>query len=144
MLPLIISGNDKYMDWYSDAININYFNFKGRARRKEYWMFVLIDTAIIVSLYLAILYFSDLYSRDFNAIGFVLTVFFVIYIIVTFIPSLSVTVRRLHDTGRSGWWLLALLIPFGGIIIFVFSCLDSHPGDNRFGPNPKTNHPVAL
>ncbi|EPU3937273.1 DUF805 domain-containing protein [Morganella morganii] len=131
------------MDWYSDAININYFNFKGRARRKEYWMFVLIDTAIIVSLYLAILYFSDLYSRDFNAIGFVLTVFFVIYIIVTFIPSLSVTVRRLHDTGRSGWWLLALLIPFGGIIIFVFSCLDSHPGDNRFGPNPKTNHPVA-
>lgn len=132
------------MDWYSDAININYFNFKGRARRKEYWMFVLIDTAIIVSLYLAILYFSDLYSRDFNAIGFVLTVFFVIYIIVTFIPSLSVTVRRLHDTGRSGWWLLALLIPFGGIIIFVFSCLDSHPGDNRFGPNPKTNHPVAL
>ncbi|HGY2264843.1 DUF805 domain-containing protein [Morganella morganii] len=131
------------MDWYSDAININYFNFKGRARRKEYWMFVLIDTAIIVSLYLAILYFSDLYSRDFNAIGFVLTVFFVIYIIVTFIPSLSITVRRLHDTGRSGWWLLALLIPFGGIIIFVFSCLDSHPGDNRFGPNPKTNHPVA-
>lgn len=131
------------MDWYSYAININYFNFKGRARRKEYWMFTLINNAIIVSLYLATLYFSDLYSRDFNAIGFVLTVFFVIYIIVTFIPSLSVTVRRLHDTGRSGWWLLALLIPFGGIIIFVFSCLDSHPGDNRFGPNPKTNHPVA-
>ncbi|MDH0356927.1 DUF805 domain-containing protein [Morganella sp. GD04133] len=131
------------MDWYSYAININYFNFKGRARRKEYWMFTLINNAIIVSLYLATLYFSDLYSRDFNTISLVLTVFFVIYIIVTFIPSLSVTVRRLHDTGRSGWWLLALLIPFGGIIIFVFSCLDSHPGDNRFGPNPKTNHPVA-
>lgn len=131
------------MDWYSYAININYFNFKGRARRKEYWMFTLINNAIIVSLYLATLYFSDIYSRDFNAIGFVLTVFFVIYIIVTFIPSLSVTVRRLHDTGRSGWWLLALLIPFGGIIIFVFSCLDSHPGDNRFGPNPKNNHPVT-
>ncbi|EMJ9773831.1 DUF805 domain-containing protein [Morganella morganii] len=131
------------MDWYSYAININYFNFKGRARRKEYWMFTLINNAIIVSLYLATLYFSDLYSRDFNTISLVLTVFFVIYIIVTFIPSLSVTVRRLHDTGRSGWWLLALLIPFGGIIIFVFSCLDSHPGDNRFGPNPKNNHPVA-
>ncbi|HHQ6613250.1 DUF805 domain-containing protein [Morganella morganii] len=131
------------MDWYSYAININYFNFKGRARRKEYWMFTLINNAIIVSLYLSTLYFSDLYSRDFNTISLVLTVFFVIYIIVTFIPSLSVTVRRLHDTGRSGWWLLALLIPFGGIIIFVFSCLDSHPGDNRFGPNPKTNHPVA-
>jgi len=131
------------MDWYSYAININYFNFKGRARRKEYWMFTLINNAIIVSLYLATLYFSDLYSRDFNTISLVLTVFFVIYIIVTFIPSLSVTVRRLHDTGRSGWWLLALLIPFGGIIIFVFSCLDSHPGDNRFGPNPKNNHPVT-
>ena len=131
------------MDWYSYAININYFNFKGRARRKEYWMFTLINNAIIVSLYLSTLYFSDLYSRDFNTISLVLTVFFVFYIIVTFIPSLSVTVRRLHDTGRSGWWLLALLIPFGGIIIFVFSCLDSHPGDNRFGPNPKTNHPVA-
>ncbi|WP_274369277.1 DUF805 domain-containing protein [Morganella morganii] len=131
------------MDWYSYAININYFNFKGRARRKEYWMFTLINNAIIVSLYLATLYFSDRYSRDFNTISLVLTVFFVIYIIVTFIPSLSVTVRRLHDTGRSGWWLLALLIPFGGIIIFVFSCLDSHPGDNRFGPNPKNNHPVT-
>lgn len=106
-------------------------------------MFTLINNAIIASLYLATLYFSDLYPRDFNTISLVLTVFFVIYIIVTFIPSLSVTVRRLHDTGRSGWWLLALLIPFGGIIIFVFSCLDSHPGDNRFGPNPKTNHPVA-
>ncbi|WP_323116620.1 DUF805 domain-containing protein, partial [Klebsiella variicola] len=63
------------MDWYSYAININYFNFKGRARRKEYWMFTLINNAIIVSLYLATLYFSDLYSRDFNTISLVLTVF---------------------------------------------------------------------
>jgi len=53
------------------------------------------------------------------------------------IPSLAVTVRRLHDTGRSGWWWLISIVPFGSIVLFVFTVLDSQPGDNQWGPNPK-------
>jgi uncharacterized membrane protein YhaH (DUF805 family) len=55
-----------------------------------------------------------------------------------FLPSLAVTVRRLHDTDRSGWWILLNLIPIvGALIVLIFTCLDGTPGDNRFGPNPK-------
>lgn len=60
------------------------------------------------------------------------------YAIAIRVPSLAMSVRRLHDTGRSGWFLLLNLIPYiGGIIIFVFSVLDSQPGTNQYGPNPK-------
>ena len=60
------------------------------------------------------------------------------YSLAIIVPSLAVTVRRLHDVGRSGWWILISLIPLiGGIVIFVFMVLDSHEGENRFGPNPK-------
>ena len=55
----------------------------------------------------------------------------------TLVPTLAVSVRRLHDTGRSGWWMLLSLVPFGGIVLLVFDCLDSEPGPNRFGPSPK-------
>ena len=58
--------------------------------------------------------------------------------LVHFIPSLAVTVRRLHDTGKSGWWLLIAFIPFiGAIVLLVFLVQDSHPGTNEWGPNPK-------
>ena len=61
-----------------------------------------------------------------------------VYAVAVFVPSLAMSVRRLHDTGRSGWFLLLNLIPYiGGIIVFVFSVLDSQPGANQYGPNPK-------
>lgn len=61
-----------------------------------------------------------------------------LYSLAVLLPSLSVAVRRLHDTGRSGWWLFIALIPIiGAIILLVFMCLDSQPGDNKYGPNPK-------
>jgi len=59
------------------------------------------------------------------------------YTLATFIPSLAVTVRRLHDINRSGWWLLIGLIPLGGLVLLIFVCLDSNPGPNEYGPNPK-------
>ena len=60
------------------------------------------------------------------------------------IVSLAVSVRRLHDTDRSGWWLLLNIVPFGGIVVLVFSCLESTPGPNRFGASPKYPAPTGY
>ena len=61
-----------------------------------------------------------------------------VWILATIVPALSVLVRRLHDTGRSGWWALIGFVPLvGGIVLFVFSVSDSHPGENTYGPSPK-------
>ncbi|NOU99404.1 DUF805 domain-containing protein [Paenibacillus planticolens] len=113
------------MDWYLKVLK-DYVGFSGRARRKEYWMFVLFNA--IVAIILAILeYMLGLKS--------VLTG---IYSLAVLLPSLAVSFRRLHDTGRSAWWILIGLIPVvGSIVLLVFDCLDSEPGDNQYGPNPK-------
>jgi len=103
----------------------NFATFSGRARRSEYWMFFLFN--VIVSMVLA--------GVD-AALG---TMFLgVIYALAAFIPGLAVTVRRLHDTGKSGWWILISIIPIIGWIAFlVFMFQDSQMGDNEYGPNPK-------
>ncbi|MDU4222351.1 MAG: DUF805 domain-containing protein [Enterobacter asburiae] len=88
------------MDWYLKVLR-NYIGFGGRARRKEYWMFVLVGLLVLL-------------------------------------PSWAVLFRRLHDTDRSAWWLLLLLIPLvGWIVILIFNCQSGTPGENRFGPDPK-------
>jgi uncharacterized membrane protein YhaH (DUF805 family) len=112
------------MDWYLGVLR-NYAVFHGRARRREYWMFALIS--FIVSLVLGII---DYLMRT-NVLG-------VLYTLAILIPSLAVHVRRLHDTNRSAWWLLIGLIPLiGAIVLLVFTLMDSDPGDNDYGPNPK-------
>ena len=112
------------MNYYVDVLK-NYAVFSGRARRKEYWMFVLFNAIVSLVLILlgSLLHFTFLET---------------IYSLAVLIPSLAVAFRRLHDTGRSGWWILICLIPLAGIIIFiVFMALDSQPGDNQYGQNPK-------
>ncbi|GAA3947649.1 DUF805 domain-containing protein [Allohahella marinimesophila] len=103
-----------------------YAQFSGRARRREYWMWVLI---YVLTLFLLI------------AVEKVLGIESILYFAFTalsFIPALAVGVRRLHDTGRSGWWMLLLLIPLvGSLVLLVLFVLDSQPGSNQFGPNPK-------
>ena len=112
------------MNWYIKALK-QYVDFSGRAQRMEFWMFVLIN--FIIALVLAVI--------DSMITGGLL---YGLYILAVFLPYLAVGVRRLHDTGRSGWWLLIGLIPLIGIIILiVFWVADSQPGDNAFGPNPK-------
>jgi uncharacterized membrane protein YhaH (DUF805 family) len=108
----------------------NYTNFSGRARRSEYWWFTL--TSVIVSVVLNIV---GSVSDGMNAVaGLVL----VVYSLGTLIPSLAVAVRRLHDTGRSGWMLLLALIPLvGAIILIVFAVSDSAKGSNKYGASPK-------
>ncbi|APG49516.1 TPA: DUF805 domain-containing protein [Providencia stuartii] len=125
------------MNWYLEVIKNNYANFNGRARRKEYWIFSLINFIIIIPLYLVVLASTNDYTGDINGLGIVALVLLMIYCVAILIPSLAVTVRRLHDIDKSGWWYLLTFIPFGGLVIFVFTCLDGTSGNNRFGSNPK-------
>lgn len=114
------------MHWYTSVLK-KYVAFTGRARRQEYWMFILFN--IIVSLVIALV---DYLIGTASVLG-------MIYSLAVLLPSLGVTVRRLHDTGRSGWWFLISFIPFvGAIILLVFLCQDSQ-GDNQYGANPKTS-----
>ena len=101
-----------------------YFVFSGRARRSEYWWFALFQ--LIVALVLAI----------------ILPVLYVIYIVATLLPSLAVLVRRLHDTGRPAWWLLLAIIPFGSLVLLIFTVLDGERGENKYGPDPLLRSPT--
>lgn len=118
------------MNWYLEALK-KYAEFNGRARRKEYWFFILFN--ILISVFFATI---DFVSGSFNAetgVGLLSG----LYSLAVLIPGIAVTVRRLHDTDRSGWWLLIPLIPvIGGIVLFIFMVQDS-TGDNQYGPSPE-------
>ena len=102
----------------------NYANFSGRARRKEYWMFFLIYSLLYVGLSLIDSLLGSAWLSS-------------IFSLVLLIPSISYAARRLHDTGRSGWWQLLYLIPLIGIIVvIVFLAQDSHE-ENEYGISPK-------
>ena len=119
------------MSWFLMAIK-KYAQFDGRSQRSEYWFFALFYILFAIA---ATLIDVGIGSYDPQS-GFGLLS--AILAIGLFIPSLSVSVRRLHDTDRSGWWLLICLIPLVGAIWFlVLMVFDSTPGNNRFGPNPK-------
>ena len=119
------------MNYYADVLK-KYAVFKGRARRKEYWMFVLWN--FIISLVLGVvvgIIDGVIKSQALSVISF-------LYVLAVLLPSLAVFVRRMHDTGRSGWWIFINLIPLiGQIVALVFLVQDSKPGDNQYGPNPK-------
>jgi len=120
------------MSWYLQVLR-KYAVFSGRARRKEYWMFYLFTLLFLVPLIVVDMMTGTL-NRD---IGF--GVLSGLYVLATLLPTLAVSVRRLHDIGRSGWWLLIGLIPIlGPMVLFITTVLDSEPGVNHYGPNPKT------
>ncbi|SDR97476.1 Uncharacterized membrane protein YhaH, DUF805 family [Polaribacter sp. KT25b] len=115
------------MNWYLKVIN-QYFDFSGRARRKEYWMFILFN--VLISWTFSIL--------DFAFATFYFTIASYIYSLIVFIPSLAVLLRRLHDMGKSGWYFFLLFFPIiGWIWLLVLLCMDSEPGVNKWGENPK-------
>ncbi|WP_327116720.1 DUF805 domain-containing protein [Streptomyces sp. NBC_01341] len=111
------------MNWYL-AVLKNYAGFSGRARRKEYWMYTL---------------FNLIAASVLVALGAVIDsqIPYFIYVVAVLVPTLAVFVRRLHDTGRSGWWLLLAIVPFGGIVLLVFACLEGTGEVNEYGANPK-------
>ena len=122
------------MEWYLKVMRDNYANFNGRARRKEYWMFNLFFLlfALLAGFVIGIL------SAVGEAVAMIAIILAVIWYLGHLVPSLAVTVRRLHDTGKSGWFYLLALIPYiGGLIIFIFTVLDGDKGDNAYGPDPK-------
>lgn len=118
------------MSWYLTVVQ-KYAVFSGRARRMEYWMFVLVNSLISIALMAC----EFAVARQAPTLSFLSA----IYALAMLLPSLGVSVRRLHDTGRSGWWLLIGLIPLlGAIVLLVFFASDGTPGDNQYGPNPKS------
>ncbi len=126
------------MQWYLKALK-QYADFGGRARRTEFWMFVLVN--VIISIVLGIVDAAT-GTADAYAVGgmasFSPGILGSIYALAVLIPSIAVTVRRLHDTDRSGWWFFIQLIPIvGGIVLLVFTCLEGTRGPNRFGADPK-------
>jgi uncharacterized membrane protein YhaH (DUF805 family) len=126
------------MDWYLQVLK-KYTEFTGRARRKEYWFFVLFN--IIISAVLGVVdYFTGTYSAAYG-----MGLLGCIYVLAVLLPAIAVSIRRLHDTGRSGWWLLLVLVPvIGGIIVLIFMVFDSQPGDNQYGPSPKAGPPAGT
>ena len=113
------------MNWFIEVVTKKYAAFSGRARRTEYWMFILFFILIAIGL---------LVVDSLIGTGGILYGIFALGLLV---PSIAVCIRRLHDTGRSGWWILISFVPLiGSIALLVFYCLPGTPGPNRFGPAP--------
>ncbi|MGH8456964.1 MAG: DUF805 domain-containing protein [Stenotrophobium sp.] len=113
------------MNWYLDVLQKHYADFNGRAHRQAFWMFALINLGItiVVNVVASIIH---------------LHLLSILYALALLLPSLALGARRLHDTNRSGWWLLIGLVPLVGVIVLIVFCIqDSDPGDNQFGPSPK-------
>ena len=113
------------MDWYLQVLK-KYAVCKGRARRKEYWMFILVNT--IISIFIGII----------GAVAGIREILSGLYTLAVIIPGTAVAIRRLHDTGRSGWWQFLIFVPIiGWILLLIWLFKDSDEGDNKYGPNPK-------
>jgi len=119
------------MNWYLKVLK-NYAVFSGRARRKEYWMFTLFS----IIFYIVAIILDNVLGTAIEDLRYGL--FYILYALAVLIPTLAVTVRRLHDVGKKGWMILISLIPLiGSIWLLVLLVTDSNPGENQYGPNPK-------
>jgi uncharacterized membrane protein YhaH (DUF805 family) len=140
------------MEWMLLPLR-RYADFSGRSRRKEYWMFVLLLMIVYFALALlmsaGILGGTDAETGEVGLLGSLFAgtggILLLVVVVAAFIPSLAVTVRRLHDQDKSGWWVLINFIPYiGGIVILVLMCLDGTRGPNRFGPDPKAENTADI
>jgi uncharacterized membrane protein YhaH (DUF805 family) len=114
------------MEWYLKVIKENYANFNGRARRKEFWMFVLFNVIF------------EIIASVIDGILGTYIVFSMIYGLAILVPAIAVTVRRLHDIGKSGFWIFIEFIPLiGWIWLLILLAQEGMPGPNEYGPNPK-------
>lgn len=121
------------MDWYLEALK-KYAVFEGRSRRKEYWFFGLFNAIFSVVLVIADVLFGT--SGGLSSPGLLSG----LYTLGVFLPALAVLVRRLHDTNRSGWWVLISFLPLIGILVLLFfSVQEGQPGENQYGISPKAH-----
>jgi len=117
------------MNWYLKVVRDNYANFEGRARRSEYWYFVLFQ--VIICLVLFSLIFVTEYA----------VYLYGLYALATLLPGIAVVVRRLHDIGKSGWFYFVALIPFiGAIWLLILLFQEGDNGPNEYGPDPKNDY----
>jgi uncharacterized membrane protein YhaH (DUF805 family) len=115
------------MHLYLDVFKNHYADFQGRASRTEYWMFTLFHFIAVFSLFIL---FVISESRFIAGV-------LMIYYLASIVPSVAITVRRLHDIGKSGWAYLFGFIPlFGSFILLIFACMKGQPNHNQYGPNP--------
>ena len=120
-------ANYGIIDWFKKGLR-NYANFSGRARRKEYWYFVLVQMGLVI---IAMILDAIIFNSE---IG----LFYIVVALGLFLPGLAVTIRRLHDTSRSGWWFLISILPLiGSIILLVFLASDTKLETNQWGPPAK-------
>lgn len=122
----------KWYEWYIDVVKNKYAKFDGRAGRKEFWYFILVNIIIIFTLSLI----DGLTGTFSSEIG--MGLLSGIYTVVVLIPGIAVSIRRLHDSGLCGWWILLGIIPIiGGLILIILYVRDSTNEANKYGPNPK-------
>lgn len=118
------------MNWYLEVLK-KYAVFSGRARRKEYWFFVLFNAIFAI----AAMILDNILGLAIEDVGY--GPFYILYALATIVPGLAVSVRRLHDIGKSGWYILLAIIPcVGAIILLIFDLTPGDPGDNEYGPDP--------
>jgi uncharacterized membrane protein YhaH (DUF805 family) len=126
------------MSWFMTALK-KYATFSGRSRRSEYWYFTLFYLLIYVVLMVVDMAMGTFSTKE--GVGLLTALFS----LAMLLPSVGVTVRRLHDTGHSGWWILIGFIPLlGALILLAFLVRDSDAGTNRYGENPKTPFADAV
>jgi uncharacterized membrane protein YhaH (DUF805 family) len=129
------------MEWYLKVLK-QYADFKGRARRKEYWMFTLLNFIFVNVALLLGLMLGGMNENLIGVFGFIYLVV-ILYTLAILIPSIAVLVRRLHDIGKSGGYYFVSLIPVAGPIwLLVMLCTDGEAGPNMYGPNPKETETV--
>ncbi len=130
---------DHLWSYFLRALSRNYFQFNGRARRAEYWGFTLFLIVTLIALIIIDLTVSiTFYGTDENGDPVVLPILTVLFYLYCVIPGIAITVRRLHDVNMSGWMYFINFVPYvGGLILFVFTVLDSKPAPNAYGASPK-------
>ncbi|MCB1246151.1 MAG: DUF805 domain-containing protein [Acidimicrobiia bacterium] len=122
------------IDYWKSVVFDSYSEFRGRARRAEYWWFALVNAGIGIGLLIV----AAVLSSISDTLGVLVYVLYFLFLVAIIVPSIAVLVRRLHDTGKSGWFYWFILIPLvGWIIVLVFLLTDGDRTENEYGPSPK-------
>lgn len=126
---------DSMIGWWKKVVFDNYANFKGRARRSEFWYFQLVE--ILIGIFFSVLVYI-FFSLGMTLMSDIVDIVNSLVSLALLIPALAVAVRRLHDIGKSGWNILLIFIPLVGLIVLiVWFCTEGVRGENFYGPDPK-------
>jgi uncharacterized membrane protein YhaH (DUF805 family) len=129
------------MSWYL-LVWKKFAQFNGRSRRKEYWMFQLVNVSILFPLYIFSRVMDNLDIQLNTGVAIFLLIY-CLYALASIVPILSCGARRLHDSGKTGWLVLLGLVPIAGLALLALMAIDSDPGTNKYGPNPKLAEQAA-